>query len=1070
MRPTNLFVEFREEDTEQSISNRFEEQARRYPHRLAVKTKSQRLTYDGLNRISNRAAHAVLARCDQNNEPVVLLFKQGAPLIAASFGALKAGKAYVPLDFSLPHAKARQILENVQPRLIITDNDHLSLAHELGRDPSEILNLDDVDETLPDENPGLSVSPDQIAYINYTSGSTGEPKGVVWNHRNELFGIRVKTNELHISPDDRVSLVRSNNVGAARDMFLALLNGAALLPFDLREDGSADLGNWLIREDITVFTCVATIFRHSVHSLDRNKKFSNVRLIHIGGEPLFKSDVDLYKKHFSDECIFVNRYSISETQAVSYHFINKQTEVKGERVPVGYPLEGNEVLLLDEDGTAVGVNQVGEIAVRSPYLALGYWRKPDLTRSKFMPDPKGGNARVYLTGDYGYRLPDGCLVHVGRKDFQVKIRGHRVEVPAVEMALLDVPAVKQAVVVPWEDAGGARRLAAYVVFQAGQALTVGQLRGFLKGKLPNYMLPASILILETLPLTTSGKVDRRALPVLGRARPDLDIPVTTPRNPVESAVARIWSGALKLDEVGMHDNFFDLGGDSLLASSLIANVRKTFQVSFSLRDFFETPTVAGVVERIEKSELDNRISKVPHRTPLRREGSRPLSFAQEQLWHLSHLLPGADLFNLSSAYLINGSLNIAILKKSLKELIKRHQSLRTVFGCANEQPVQIVGQIFDMGVSAVDLRHLPAARKHKKMTQLARSEASRPFDLVKGPLIRTKLYRMSEDKYVLLATMHHIISDRWSIQVFWSELAVIYEALARRRKPSLPEIQFQFVDFVRWELDALDSEFMKVRLEYWEKQLAAALPRLVFSRRSRKEKALTFRTAQLPIELNKNVFSALKNFSRAERSTPFMVLLAALDITLHLYTGQNDIRVGTLVANRDHAETERVIGHFINTVILRSRVYRRFTLKEFIRQVRDTTLAAQAHQHLPFEHLVRVLERKRKISRTSLFQVMFIYHNMNLQALEATRTIFKPADYVWNRAESGVTLTTCDMILLLKETAQGLVGSLTFKRDTFDSQKAANLLRRFFKILECLMENPESTIGRVCTEVGALKH
>jgi NRPS condensation-like uncharacterized protein len=480
--------------------------------------------------------------------------------------------------------------------------------------------------------------------------------------------------------------------------------------------------------------------------------------------------------------------------------------------------------------------------------------------------------------------------------------------------------------------------------------------------------------------------------------------------------------------------------------------------------------VAGVVEWIEKSERDNRISKASDRKLLRREESQPLSFAQEQLWHLSHLLPEADFFNLSSVYLINGSLNISILKKSLKELVKRHLSLRTVFGRANEQPVQIVGQVFDMDVSPVDLRHLSAACKHRKMTQLARSEASRPFDLAKGPLIRTTLYRMSEDQYVLLATMHHIISDRWSIQVFWNELGVVYEALSRRRKPSLPEINFQFVDFVCGELGALDSDFMKIRLDYWEKQLAGALPRLTFSRRYRKKKELTFQTAQLPIVLNKNVFSALKNFSRAERSTPFMVLLAALDITLHLCASQNDVRVGTLVANRDHAETERVIGHFINTVILRSRVYRKFTLKEFITQVRDTTLAAQAHQHLPFEYLVRVLQRKRKITRSSLFQVMFIYHNMKVQALEATRSIFKPADHVWKRAEAGVTLTTCDMILLLKETAQGLVGSLTFKRDTFDSKRAANLLRKFLKILECLMENPESTVGRICAQVGAFKH
>src|SRR5499425_692820 len=347
MRPTNLFEEFRKEDTEQTISSRFEAQARRYPSRLAVKTKSQKFSYDALNRLSNRAAHAILAS-NRGGAPVVLLFKQGAPLIAASLGALKAGKAYVPLDVSLPHAKAAQILEHLQRGQIVTDNDHLSLAQELALDRSKVLNLDNIDGTLPDENPGLSISPDQIAYINYTSGSTGEPKGVVWNHRNELFGTKVKTNALHISSDDRVSLVRSNNVGATRDMWLALLNGAALLTFDLQQDSLADLGNWLVREDITVFTCVATVFRHSIQSVDRNKKFSNIRLIHVGGEPLSKSDVELYKKYFSDQCILVNRYSLSETQPVSYYFIDKQTEIKEERVPIGYPLEGSEVLLLGE--------------------------------------------------------------------------------------------------------------------------------------------------------------------------------------------------------------------------------------------------------------------------------------------------------------------------------------------------------------------------------------------------------------------------------------------------------------------------------------------------------------------------------------------------------------------------------------------------------------------------------------------------------------------------------------------------------------------------------------------------
>jgi amino acid adenylation domain-containing protein len=602
MRPTNPFVEFRKEDTEQSIPGRFEQQARRYPQRLAVKTKSQSLTYDELNRLSNRAAHALLAWCD-GNEPIALLFNQGAGLITASLGVLKAGKAYVSIDLSLPRAKAIEILAHVQSRLIVTDKDHVSLAHELAGDRLKVLNLDEMDSALSDENPGLSISPDQIAYINYTSGSTGEPKGVVWNHRNELFGIRVKTNELRISPDDRLSLARSNNVGATRDMFLALLNGAALLPFDLQGEGLAELGNWLLKEDITVYTCVATVFRHSMSSLPGNNKFPKVRLIHIGGEPISKADVELYKKHFSDECLFVSRFSISETQAVSYYFIDKQTEIEGERVPVGYPLEGNEILLLDDNGNELDINQIGEIAVKSAYLASGYWRQPELTRAKFLPDPNGGSARIYLTGDLGYRLPDGCLIHMGRKDFQAKIRGHRVEVSAIEMALLDIPAIKQVAVVPWDDLGKDTRLAAYVVPQPGQTPTSDALRALLKERLPSYMLPSAFVIVDHLPLTAGGKIDRRALPSPGKSRRGDDHRFVTARTPVEKALMILWAEVMGMDEIGIHDSFAELGGDSLIAAQIASRVNSTFRLKHGLNNLFDTPTISQLSSYVIEHEV-----------------------------------------------------------------------------------------------------------------------------------------------------------------------------------------------------------------------------------------------------------------------------------------------------------------------------------------------------------------------------------------------------------------------------------------------------------------------------------
>jgi amino acid adenylation domain-containing protein len=602
MHPKNPFVEFKKENTEQSISDRFEQQARIYPERLAFKTKSERLTYDELNRISNRAAHAILARGDKGDKPLALLFKQGASMITATLGALKAGRAYVPVDHTLPRSRAIQILQDTQCRLILTDNDNFSLAQELGGHSSKVLNLDDLDASLSSENPGLFISPDQIAYINYTSGSTGQPKGVVWNHRNELFGIMLKTNALHISPEDRVSLLRSNNVGAARDTFLALLNGAALISLELKEEGLRHLGNWLIEEGITVYTCVATVFRHSVRSLTGTEKFPKVRLIHIGGEPISKTDIDLYKKHFPDECIFVNRYSISETQAVSYYFIDKQTEIKDERVPVGYPLEGNEILLLDEDGNKLGVNQVGEIAVKSPYLALGYWRRPELTSAKFVADPESAKERVYLTGDLGYMRHDGCLVHLGRKDFQAKIRGHRVEPSEIEMALLAIPVIKQVAVVARDDSRADKHLVAYVVPQPGQAPTSSELRALLKEKLPTYMLPSSFVAMDSLPLTPSGKVDRRALPPPPKSREKADTSYAASNTPVEKVLVKLWADTMGMEDIGIHDDFSELGGDSLLSAQIVSRVNDTFPLKRPLNTLLEAPTVAKLSKFIIEQE------------------------------------------------------------------------------------------------------------------------------------------------------------------------------------------------------------------------------------------------------------------------------------------------------------------------------------------------------------------------------------------------------------------------------------------------------------------------------------
>jgi amino acid adenylation domain-containing protein len=603
--PTNAFVEFPKEAVEGSIADRFQQQARKFPDRLAIKVNRDQLTYEQLDRVSNRVARAILTKRGDSTRAIVLLFKQGASMIIASLSALKAGKAYVQLDYSLPVPRARQIAQDSDSGLIVTDNDRLSLAHELFPDSSRILNITNLDAAYPDDSLGLSISPNEIAYIHYTSGSTGEPKGVVANHRNELYSIMVKTNALRISSNDRISLLRSNNVGATADVLLALLNGAALFPLELKESGLANLGNWLIEEEITVFTSVAGVFRHCVNHLNENAKFSKLRLIHIGGEPVYETDVQLYKRHFSDECVFVNRLGISETKTVTYYFVNKETEIPGKIVPVGYPLDGYKVMVEDEYGNDAGINSIGEIVVKSEYLASGYWRQPELTRAKFLSDPNGGEARIYHTGDLGYMLPDGCLVHVGRKDFQVKIRGYRVEVSEIERTLLENQAIKQAVVIPWEDPRASKNghcLVAYVVLCEGHALAISEIRLFLREKLPSYMLPSFYVIVDCLPLTMSGKVDRRTLPPPQISQRQVGTTYVAARTPIEEVLVKLWVDLLGVDEIGILDDFSDLGGDSLIAAQIVARINDTFSLRRPLKLLLEAPTVGELCNFIIEHE------------------------------------------------------------------------------------------------------------------------------------------------------------------------------------------------------------------------------------------------------------------------------------------------------------------------------------------------------------------------------------------------------------------------------------------------------------------------------------
>ncbi len=569
--PGGAFEAFPAAACEGSVPARFEEIARRHPSRLAVRSERISLTYAELDRAANRIALAVLARRGEGAEPVALLIEKGAAFVAGELGVLKAGKIFVPLDPLFPEARLSAVVAECGAKLVLSSTRHAPLAARLAGDAVGVLDVDALGLDGPNEGPGLALDGDSLAYVMFTSGSTGRPKGVLHRHRGMLRQIRRHTNALHIGLDDRVSVMGSISASQAHtQIYASLLNGAAAFPWDLKEEGFAELAAWIVREGITYHRSSASVFRHWAERLGGAYAFPALRLVGIGSEAVYRSDFEVYRRLFGPSCLFLNALSSTETGTVAMNVLDRDSDFDGRLVPVGYPVEDAVVRLVDERGDEVADGEAGMIAVTSPGLAVGYWGQEELTRSRFREEPDG--ARTYLPGDLGRRGPDGAIVHLGRGDLQVKIRGHRVELGEVEAALREHEAVKDAVVVDRDDVRGEKRLVAYLVTR-GAPPGRGALRSILRGRLPSYMIPHGFQVVEALPRTPGGKVDRGALPaweepVRERA------PSAAPGGMLGAQLSSIWEELLGVRGIGASDDFLDLGGDSLLAIEMLARIEE----------------------------------------------------------------------------------------------------------------------------------------------------------------------------------------------------------------------------------------------------------------------------------------------------------------------------------------------------------------------------------------------------------------------------------------------------------------------------------------------------------------
>jgi amino acid adenylation domain-containing protein len=1037
------------------IHELFEAQVLKTPEAIALVFDDQQLTYIELNQRANQLARRLRALDVGPETLVAICMERGFELIIGILGILKAGAAYVPLDPANPTERLAYVLNDTHARVLLSQK---GILEKLPACEAEVVCLDrDQDrETIDcqsDENLVVQVLPANLAYVIYTSGSTGVPKGVMIRHQGVCNLAEAQARAFDVRPNSRVLQFAPSCFDASvSEIFMALITGAALCLGRSNNlfYGSA-LAHLLREQAITTVTLPPAVLA----TID--EEITGLETIIVAGESCPAG----IARRWSAGRSFFNAYGPTETTVCAS--LIKCTEDYPDGPPIGYPLANAQIYLLDSSLRPVPVGVTGELYVAGIGLARGYLNQPELTAQKFIPHPFSDQigARLYKTGDQALYLSTGAIAFHGRIDHQVKLRGYRVELGEIEAVLARHPAVLEAVVVVREDVPDVKRLVAYVVDKPEPStvadthsaeFSADKLRSFLGEYLPEYMVPALFVMLEKLPLTINGKVDRQALPAPEQTH--LEEGFVGPTTVVEEIVAGIWGEVLGNRQVGIHENFFELGGHSLLATQVLSRLREAFKVELPLYELFERPTVAEQAASVEALLRAGQQLDAPPVVPVARDRELPLSFAQQRLWFLDQLEPGSSFYNIPTGVRLRGSLVITALEQSFSEVFRRHESLRTRFGVVNGVPVQLIDEAPEFTLAVLDLSTLPEAEREAETRRVGLEESRRPFDLSAGPLLRAMVLRLSEEEHVLLCTMHHIVSDGWSMGVLIRELTTLYEAYATGRKSPFAELEIQYADFAHWQRERLQGEVLERQLGYWKEQLAGApaVPELPTD--YPRSAVQTFSGATRFFVLSAALHEQLDELSRRAGSTLFMTLLAAFQTLLSRYSRQQDVVVGSPIANRNRAETEPLIGFFVNTLVLRTDLSGDPTFRELLGRVREMALGAYAHQDVPFELLVEELQPERNLGHTPIFQVVFTLQNAPMPRTDLERLT------VSGLAVENVT-AKFDLGLNIGGSAGELQGALEYNTDLFEAATIGRMISHFEVLLETVVNNPEQRLSEL---------
>ncbi len=1028
------------------IHELFEEQVARTPEQVAVVVQEEKVFYRELNERANQLAHHLRSLGVGPEARVGILLERSVEIVVALLGVLKAGGAYVPLDPEYPAERLRFMMTDAEISVLLTTE---RLSSRLPTHDVQAISLDKDRAQLSAaqvSNPHTALVAENLAYVIYTSGSTGMPKGVAITHRSAATMLHW-AQEI-FSAEQLRGVLASTSICfdlSVFEIFVPLCVGGKVI----LARNALELPQLAAKDEVSLINTVPSAIAELIRS---GAVPETVQTVNLAGEALKAELVkQIYEQSRATQVW--NLYGPTEDTTYStYALIGKDNNG---RVPIGRPVACSQVYLLDQQLEPVPVGITAELYLGGEGLARGYLRRPALTAERFIPDPFGrkAGARLYRTGDLARYLPDGNIEYLGRVDHQVKIRGYRIELGEVEARLAQHGSVRESVVLVREDEQRGTRLVAYVVAAAGKSVSVSQLREHLRRELPEYMIPGQFVMLDQMPLTSNGKLDRSALYELDLLSTPFELSYTAPADQLQEMLVEIWAAVLGIERVGINDNFFDLGGHSLLAAQAMSRVQKAFKTELPLRLLFEFPTVAAFAEQMTAIRKDELASPPPFEL-VSREEDLPLSFAQQRLWFLDRLEPGCHAYNMPGAVRISGLLDQAALEKSLEEIVRRHETLRTTFPLRGGEPVQVVAAPAPLNLPVTDLRELPLGEREAQLDEILTREAHEPFDLARGPLLRVKLVRQADDEHVLLVTMHHIVSDGWSLDLFLKELATLYQAYREGAESPLPQLPVQYADFASWQRNWLQDEKLGSLLGYWVKQLEGAPPLLELPNDHQRPASRSYNGAKHSVMLPQSLTDELKRLSREQGVTLFMVLAAAFKVVLYRYSGQPDIVIGTPSANRNQAEIEELIGFFVNTLVLRTDFSGSPTFRALLGKIRETVIDACTHQDLPFEKLVEELQPERDASRTPLFQVMLVQQKQLMAELEFAGVCFRPL-------EVDTTTAKFDLTLNFTEADHELRLTLEYSTDLFEAATATRMLGHLQTLLESAVANPEQHISEL---------